>query len=91
MYVHQKVTLSEVSTVTGCSKCDRLDHVYVYYLTKNMSAQTWHLVFSGITFIMASTFYLLYEYHSGSPRILSIQSRFGQGKIFYIALKSVVF
>ena len=71
-----KITLTDVTIVKTCSKCDHMAHIPLHYFTKPMNACTFSLVFGGIIFTMDSNFYLFFGFHSESPRNLDITSCF---------------
>ena len=56
-----------------------------------MNACTCFVILSGFVFTLASTFYLLVESLSESPKTLDIPYWFVQGMIFYIKFKPVIF
>ena len=74
--VHLNVTLVDIIAVKGCSKCDCLSHISLYYFNKTRNLYTSLIVFSGVIFTMASTFYLPGRFHSASPRNPDIPYRF---------------
>ena len=77
--IHLNVALSDVSVVRGCSQCDRIFHIYLQCFKNPTNAHTFCLLFGGIVFTIACTFYFLSDtilrhpdpqvFHTGFQRI----------------------